>query len=129
MAFVDHPIDDGLIGKTVSGLAVSQPAAMQLQVATGSVLVHQTGTTYTLATAQSHTFTSDSTYKKQCFVALVDNGTTTDIWVDEYLDDGTRTRADPPTGYSVIQDLAWFEIAVSETNIVTGGTVNRRTFV
>jgi hypothetical protein len=128
MAFVDHQINAGLCGKTVSGLGLTKTAAMTLEVASGSVTDHQTGTTYTLASAQNHVFTSDSTDPKNAFMAVIDNGSTTDLWVDEYVDDGTLMRDDPPSGYSVVLEIGWFSFAANETDL-DNASINRRVYV
>jgi len=128
MAFQDMPLDPKLLGKIISGLAVSKTAAMTLQVATGSVENYRADTTYTLGSAQSHVFTSDSTYAKRAQLSLINNGSITDIWADEYLLDGLEGPAPPPTGYTVIQALAWFEIAAGETDL-DNSTIYRRTWV
>ena len=128
MAFQDMPFDAKLVGFIMSGLAVSKTAAMTLQVAPGSAEDYRTATTYTLSSAQSHVFTSDVTYKKRAQISLVDNGSITDIWVDEYLLDGLEEPAYPPAGYSVIQALAWFEIPIGETDL-DNATIYRRTWV
>ncbi len=128
MAFVDKDLLGGLILRSMSGLVITQPAAMQLQVASGSVINLQTGVTYTLGAAQSHTFSSDPTDPSVCFVALIDNGASTDIWFDEYIDTGANTRAAVPTGYTLIQALAWFSIAAGEIDLVNA-TINRRILI
>ena len=128
MAFVDKNLKAGLIGKTVSGFDISQTAAMTLQVASGSVTLHSTGVIYTLAAAESHVFTSDPSNVKRCFMGIINNGATTDLWVDEYINDGNTTQADPPAGYSLIHALAWFDIAAGETDLVNS-TINRRIMI
>ena len=125
MSFSDKPLLQGLVGKTVSGLALSQTALMTLEVASGSVALQQDGVTYTLASAQSHVFTSDATFQTQCFIGLIDNGATTDIWVDEYVDDGFNTRGAIPAGYELISAVGWFAIPVNETDLANA-TINRR---
>lgn len=128
MAFTDLPLSEGLVGKIVSGLALSQTAAMTLQVAAGSIALQQNGVTYTLGSAQSQVFVADATYPKQCLMAIIDNGVTTDLWVDDYVDDGLNVRGSIPAGYIFIQALAWFSIAANETDLANA-TINRRTFV
>jgi hypothetical protein len=128
MAFQDAPIHPGLLGFIMSGLGVSKTAAMTLEVATGSAEDYRIGETYTLSSSQNHVFTSDATYAKYAQISLVDNGSITDIWVDEYKLDGDEGPADPPSGYKVIQSLAWFEIAAGETNL-DNSTIFRRTWV
>ena len=117
MAFVDKKLLSGQVGKTVSGLGLSKTAAMTLEVATGSITLHLTGVVSTLSSVQSNVFTSDSTYKKVVFIALIDNGSTVDVWFDEYVDDGLNKRGDVPSGYKIISDIAWFTIAVNETDL------------
>jgi hypothetical protein len=127
MAFQDAPIHPEPMRKINSGLGVSKTGAMTLQVETGSVKDYQIGVTYMLASAQSHTFTSDATYAKRCFLGLINNGVTTDIWADEYLLDGLEQPADPPTGYTLIQALAWFDMDAGETDL-DNATIYRRTW-
>lgn len=130
MAFVDQELNAGLSGKTVTGLALSQTAAMTLEVATGTVSLHQDGSSHTLSAAQSHVFTADSTNPTQVFIALIsDDGVNVDVWIDAYVDAGLTQHADVPTGFRVVADIAWFTIAANETDIVVNGTVNRRTWV
>jgi len=128
MAFSDHELFAGLAGKTVSGLTLSKTAAMTLELATGSVILHRTGVTHTLAAAQSHVFTSDPTKPTRVFMGLVDNGTTKDLWVDSYVDDGSKIQANPPTGYSLILPVAWFTIAAGETDLANAA-INRRVWI
>ena len=125
--FADYPIIAGLAGLTVNGLTVSQTAVMTLELATGDATPQATGITSVLAAPASHAFASDPTKKTQCYMALVDNGTTVDLWVDEYVDDGKTTLADPPAGYRNVLALAWFEIAAGETDLANS-VINRRVY-
>ncbi len=125
MAFSDKNLNGGPIGRSVTGLIITKTAAMTLEVASGSVTHQQTGTTYTLAGAENHVFTSDPGSVKRVFMAIIDNGVSTDLWVDEYIVDGINTRGDVPAGYAVVHALAWFDIAAAETDLVNS-TINRR---
>lgn len=127
MAFTDMNLIAGLVGKAVTGLGLTKTAALTLEVATGSVTHHRTGTTYTLASAQSKVFTPDTTYAKQVFMAIIDNGSTTDLWVDGYLDDGLSTKGDPPSGYSEVLTIGWFLLAANETDL-DNSTIYRRVY-
>lgn len=127
MAFTDRNLDAGRAGLTVSGLGLTKTAALTLEVASGSVTHHSTGTMYTLTSAQNKVFTADSTDIKQVFMAIIDNGTTTDLWVDSYVDDGLTGRADPPSGYIRVLTIGWLEIAVDET-VIDNGTIFRRVY-
>lgn len=127
MAFADHPIIAGLAGLTVNGLTLTKTAAMTLQVATGDVTPQRTGIQSTLGTAQTHVFTADATYTKEIYMAIIDNGTTVDLWVDSYVDDGTKMRSDPPTGYRHVLSLAWFTLAANETDL-DNAIINRRIY-
>jgi len=128
MAFVDISLLGGPIGKTVVGLELSLTAAMTLEVATGTVTLHHTGGVYTLASAQSHALVADATFDTVCWVAIIDNGSSTDIWVDAYVDDGDTGRADVPGGYVEVHGLAWFTIPPGETDLANV-TINRRILV
>ncbi len=126
MPFVDSELIAGLVGKTVSGLALSQGAPMQLDVAAGSVIEHQTGVTHTLAAVESHTFVADGVKDTRCFVGLItDDGANVDVWVDSYVDDGKTGRAPLPAGFRLVADLAWFTIPANETDLANV-TINRR---
>jgi hypothetical protein len=125
MSFVDVPLYAGALGKAVAGLVLSKTGAMVLEVATGSVVDHNSGDTYTLSSAQDHVFTSDSTHAKRVQILLVENGTTTDIWVDEFLLDDLTRPADIPSGYSMILDLGWFDFEAAETDL-DNATIYRR---
>jgi hypothetical protein len=127
MGFVDAPLIAGLQGLTVSGLGVTQKAAMELEVAAGSVTVHATGVTYTLSTAESKVFTADPTNPSKVFVGLISDGATTQVWVDVFVDDGLKIPADVPASNMLIVDLAWFSIAANETDLLNGD-VNRRVY-
>ena len=128
MAFTDIELNSGLAGFSISGLTLSKTALLTLEVASGSVTVHQTGSTYTLATAQDHSFTADATNSKKVFMGLIDNGTTTDLWVDSYIDDGNTQRAAPPSGYNLIREIAWFDLAANETDL-DNSTIYRRAYI
>lgn len=128
MSFVDQELNMGLVGKSATGLGVSQTAPMTLEVEAGEVTTFQDGVTHALSPAESQVFTADATFPKQVFMALIDDGATVDLWVDEYLDDGLNTRGAIPAGFTLIQALAWFSIAANETDLING-TINRRTFV
>lgn len=128
MSFVDFPLNAGEAGLTVSGLALSQTAAMTLQVASGSATTHQDGVTHTLAAAESQTFAADATNPTEVFMALIDNGVNVDLWVDAYVDDGLTQQADVPAGYELILAFAWFSIPANETDLANV-TINRRTWV
>ncbi len=127
MAFQDVPLIAGLVGKSVSGLGVSQTAPMTLEVATGSVVTLEDGVTHTLSTAESQVFTADATDPKIVRMGLIDNGVNVDVWIDEYIDDGFNNGAPIPAGYEYIADIAWFQIAANETDLLNG-TVSRRTW-
>ncbi len=90
--------------------------------------IHQTGVTHTLASAESHTFTADTTNPTRVFMAIISDDVTVDLWIDAYVDDGFMDRADVPAGFSIVADVAWFAIAANETDLLNG-TVNRRTWV
>ncbi len=128
MTFSDKPIRPHVQGKNVTGLAASQTAAMTLQIASGSITVYQDGLTHTFSPAASHVFVADSTYVTRCFLGIVTDDVTVELWVDAYLDDGLTTKGDPPAGFRLLQAVAWFDIAISETDLVNS-TINRRTFV
>ena len=127
--FADYPIIASLAGLSVSGLGLSKTAAMTLQVATGSVTPQTTGIASTLGSAQSKVFVADSTYPKQISMGLIDNGTTVDLWVDEYVDpgDGSMVQGDPPTGYRAVLALAWFTLPAGTTDL-TDVVINRRVY-
>ncbi len=128
MAFQDVQLIGGQVGRTMINLAITKTAALTLQVAVGSVTLHATGVTYTLEGTQSHTFTPDATRKKMIFMGLINNGVSTDLWVDEHVVDGKLGRARVPNGYTLIQDLAWFELAAAEVDILNA-TVYRRILI
>ena len=128
MAFADKQLIAGVVGKTVSGLALTKTAAMTLEVATGTVTTHNDGVAHTLAAAVSHVFTADGADVTRVFMALIDNGVSVDVWIDAYVDDGLNRRADIPAGFTVIAGIAWFSIAASETDL-DNSTINRRTWV
>lgn len=128
MAFQDAPLIAGLVGKSVSGLALSQTAPMTLEVATGSVVTLDDGVTHTLSAAVSQAFTADATYAKNVRMALIDNGVSVDVWIDDYVDDGYNNGASIPAGYECVADIGWFQIAANETDLLNG-TVSRRTWV
>ena len=128
MAFVDKQLNAGTDGKTVTALGLTKTAPMTLEVAAGSVKLHATGVTYTLAAAESHVFTADSTNPTRVLMALIDNGTTTDLWVDAYVVDGLNEKGKIPAGYSYIADIGWFDIAANETDLLNGD-VNRRVWI
>lgn len=127
MAFVNYPLDFGAAGRSVSGLDLTKTAALTLEVAAGSVTEHGTGTTHTLASAESHVFAADSTNPTQVLMAIIsDDGSNVDLWVDAFVDDGTKSHADPPAGFRVVHDVAWFTLAAGETDL-DNATINRRT--
>jgi hypothetical protein len=101
---------------------------MTLELAAGSVNRHGTGTTFTLGAAQSHVFTSDPSLPTKVFMGLIDNGATTDLWVDAYVDDGLTVKGDPPSGYELVLEVAWFTIAAAETDLANP-SIKRRTWV
>jgi hypothetical protein len=125
--FADHPIIAGQAGLTVNGLTLSKTAALTLELATGDATPQQTGITSTLATAQDHVFVPDATYSKKIWMGLIDNGTTVDLWVDSYVDDGTKIQAEPPAGYRVVLALAWFTLPANETDL-DNVVINRRVY-
>jgi hypothetical protein len=129
MSFADHPIMAGQAGLTVNGLTLSKTAALTLEVASGDVTPQQTGITSTLATAQSHVFVPDATNPKQVYMAIIDNGTTVDLWVDSYVDDGSGStvKGDPPAGYRAMLPLAWFTLPANETDL-DNVVMNRRVY-
>lgn len=124
MSFNDVLASGGTIGKTVTGLGVTATASLTLQVADGTVLEQQTGITFTF-TNQSHTFVSDPTYPTQVFMGVIDNGTSTDLWVDAFVQNGKLNQSDVPSGYRLIQELVWFTMAVGETDL-NNTTIYRR---
>lgn len=128
MGFFDQSMFAAPTGKTVSGLALTKTAAMTLEVATGSVTRQAPGVTSSLDAAESHVFTADSSLPKQVFLGLITNETDTDLWVDEYVDDGSTVRADVPTGWTLIADIGWFTIPAAETNL-DNTTINRRVWL
>jgi hypothetical protein len=128
MPFVDSELNAGLAGKTVSGLALSQGAAMQLDVASGSVTIHETGVTHSFSPGQNHVFTADATNPTRVFMAIISDGVNVDLWVDAYVDDGFKTRADIPAGFSIVADVAWFTIAANETDLLNGD-IGRRVWI
>lgn len=117
----------GSRGLTVTDLGLSKTSAMTLELAAGSVKLHKNGVTYTLATPQSHAFSSDLALPTRVFMALVDNGANTDLWVDAYVDDGNTVQSKPPTGYRHVLDVAWFTIDAAETDL-DNATIKRRTW-
>jgi hypothetical protein len=126
MAFVDYALDYGITGKDVSGLGLTKTAAMTLEVATGSVTEQKTGTTHTLTAAQSHVFTADGSNITMVKILLItDDGSNVDVWIDTYVDDGTKIHDGCPSGFRVIHDIAWFKIAANETDLANS-TINRR---
>jgi hypothetical protein len=125
MPFIDVPIETGRLGKTVSGLAVSQLAAMELRVDQGEVVLHETGETCSLDQPVTHLFASHATLWTRVFVGLISNGSNTDVWVDAYLDDGQKTQADVPVGYRLVHDLVWFGVAPLATDILSGDVFRR----
>lgn len=128
MVFSDKLLIAGLVGKTVTGLGLSQTAPMTLEVAAGTVTTHKDGVAHTLAAATPHIFTADATLSKRIFMGIIDDGVTVDLWIDEYIDDGAEVRADVPAGFTLVADVAWFSIAASETDLVNS-TINRRTWI
>lgn len=127
MPFADHPIIAGQAGLTVNGLTLSKTAALTLELATGDVTPQQTGITSTLSSAEDHVFVPDATYAKQIYMALIDNGTTVDLWVDSYVDDGDTAQGDPPAGYRSVLTLAWFTLPANETDL-DNVVINRRVY-
>lgn len=125
MSFADKQLIAAKLSKSVTGLDLTQTAAMTLEVAIGSVTTYDDGVTHTLAVAEAHVFTADSTYLTRVLMALIDNGATVDVWIDTYVDDGLNERGGIPAGYNIIADIAWFEIAANETDLVNA-TINRR---
>jgi hypothetical protein len=125
MAFQDLPMKAGPSGRSVTGLALSKTAVMTLELAAGTVSVHKSGQAYTLASAQSHAFSSDPSQPTQVFMGLIDNGSITDLWVDAFVDDGKTVQAKPPSGYELVLEVAWFTIAAGETDL-DNGTIHRR---
>lgn len=125
--FADYPIVAALNGLTVNGFALTQPAALTLQVAPGDVTPVRTSITSTLATTQSHVCVPDATRNKQVFLGIIDNGTTVDLWVDSYVDDGETRRGNPPAGYRLVLDLAWFTLPPNETDLANV-VINRRVY-
>lgn len=125
MGFNDIPIKAAELGKGVQGLVVSQAGAMTLEVATGIVNLHGSGGLVELESAQSHAFISDPMNETRVFMGLVTDGVDVDLWVDAYVDDGATVRADPPEGYVLITELAWFTIPAAETDLANS-TINRR---
>jgi hypothetical protein len=123
--FADLPITAGLAGLTVNNLVLSQTAPMTLELGAGTVNRHRSGSSYTLDSAQSHVFSSDPSLPTRVFMGLIDNGATTDLWVDEFVDDGRTVQAKLPTGYELVIDIAWFTIAAGETDL-GNGTIHRR---
>ncbi|KPK66711.1 MAG: hypothetical protein AMS21_00735 [Gemmatimonas sp. SG8_38_2] len=123
--FIDAPLIAGQIGLAVTGLSVSQKAAMSLDVAAGSVMKHNTGETFTLPAPESKVFVADAVYPTQVFIGLIDNAGTTQVWVDVYVDDGSKQRAPVPDDNVLVCDLAWFTIAPGETDLLNGDVVRR----
>jgi hypothetical protein len=119
----------GLAGLVVNGLTLSKTAVMTLELATGDVTPQETGITSTLGAAQNHVFVADATYPKQVYMAVIDNGTTVDLWVDEYVDkgDGATMQGDPPAGYRVVLPIAWFTLPAGTTDL-TNVVINRRVY-
>jgi hypothetical protein len=118
MSFFDLPLYAAPLGKSVSGLVVSKTGIMTLEVATGSITLQVNGAVHTFDTIESHTFTSDASFKKSVFMGIITNGgTSAALWVDEYLDDGKTIRSSPPVGYFAILDLCWFYIPAGETDL------------
>jgi len=129
MAFFDQNLNAGIAGKTVSGLSLTQTAAMTLEVASGSVNLHNDGTSHVLSASQSHVFAADSTNSTEVVMNLIsDDGSNVDVWIDAYVDDGLTERADVPAGFRVVSDIAWFTIAANETDLLSG-SVNRRVWI
>lgn len=125
MPFIDVPIDAGRVGKSVSGLAVSQPGPMQLAVAQGEVVLHETGEVCELSQEQTQQFVSHATLWTRVFVGLIADGASVDVWVDAYVDDGYTTQAQVPKGYRVVHDLAWCSIAPAEKDLLNGDVFRR----
>jgi hypothetical protein len=128
MAFQDVPMKAGQAGRSISGLGLTKTAAMTLEVAAGSTSLHRSGVTYTLGSSQSHAFSADSTNPTQVFMGLIDNGSVTDIWVDAYVDDGKTVQGEPPAGYELVLETAWFTIAPAETDLANAA-ISRRVWV
>ena len=127
--FADYPIRMGLAGLVVTGLTLSKTAAMTLELAAGDVTPQETGFASTLGAAQNHVFAADATYPKQVSVGLIDNGTTVDLWVDEYVDkgDGATIHGNPPAGYRAVLSIAWFTLEAGETDLANA-VINRRVY-
>ena len=128
MTFADKDMIVGQIGKTISGLTLSKTAAMTLEVASGSVTIHQDGYVYTLDTAESHAFTADTKDSTHVIMGIITNDAGTDLWIDKYVDDGKTMRGVPPTGYELILDIAWFTIDANETDL-DNVTIYRRNWI
>lgn len=128
MAFKDFTINTNLLGKKITGLDVTKTGPMRLEVAVGSVLFYNTGQTFTMASGDSHIFSADSSNIKTVFMGVVGSGSAANVWIDRFVDDETNERALAPSGYKLIAELAWFDIAVDETNL-NNSTINRRVYL
>ncbi len=128
MGFLDQPIHAAPTGKSVDGLDLTKTAAMTLEVASGSVTRNVSGAVSTLDDAESHVFVADGALPKRVFMGVITNETDTDLWVDEYVDDGSKVRADPPDGWSLIADVASFVIPAGVTDL-DNTTINRRVWI
>lgn len=129
MAFNDFPLDSHPLNKEITGLGVTQTAAMTLQVAAGSVTEFSTGAAHALGAAETHVFTADATYPTQVSIGLItDDGANVDVWVDSYVDDGFATHGAVPAGFRLLAGLAWFSIAANETDLINGD-LNRRVWI
>ena len=128
MGFLNHSTHAAPTGKVISDLALTKTAAMTLEVAAGSITRQAPGVTSTLSAAQSYAFTADSSLPVQVFMGIITNEVSTDLWVDEYVDNGATVRADPPVGWTLIADIAWFTIPAAETDL-DNTTIHRRVWL
>jgi len=104
-----------------SSIRVEQSGPMQITVRKGYFIDMQ-GNKYELKDDQVIDFSSDSTYDKEIYVALVKNITTeeVDIWVDDRIIDGFTEAADVPDGWEVITPLVgrdWLIIPAGTADI------------
>jgi len=125
--FKDLALYQQALGIKVVGFDLTNPNGLTLEVSAGSVGVDRIGQTFTLASSQSHTFSSHNKWKKRCFMGVISNGTTTDLWVDEFIHDGKTNKSALPSGYTLYLTLAWFEILPGAVDF-SESIINRRIY-
>jgi hypothetical protein len=128
MAFKDLALSQEIVGKSVVGLELTNPTGLTLEVAAGSIKDFATSQTHILSSTQSHTFTSHNKWKKKVFMGIISNGTTTDLWIDEFIHDGKTMKSQLPTGYSLLLTIAWFDLLPNAIDF-SESVVNRRVYI